>query len=497
MPLAAEGSPLPAGKMIELRNVHKNFDQVAALTGVSLKAGGGSIHGIVGENGAGKSTLMKVLTGFISKSGGEIILNGRKTTLRSPEDARRLGIGMLYQEPLDFPQLSVVENFMAGAASFAPVAARRRLADLSQTFGFHLNPSDRVEDLTLGERQQLELLRLIAEGARILILDEPTTGISEKQQASLFAALRRLRNDGATIILVSHKLDEVELLCDAVTVLRHGRVVADYHRPFNRDLLLHDMFDTLPERQRVVPQVDDSKVVLEFDRVVYRLGRSTPREISLVVRAGEVVGLAGIDGSGQGLFLKTACGLATPLSGRVLCFGHALDTVDTKKQRSTVFLPSDRLTEGLFPAMTIREHHLLTDRSARFITPATGRDATRRAIATHSIKGLPETAVEDLSGGNQQRLLLSLIPPEARLILLENPTRGLDVQSAAWTWRHLQTRLASDGAILFASPDLEELMHQASRILVFYQGEIVLDTPTEKTSAHQLSRAITGQVESV
>jgi simple sugar transport system ATP-binding protein len=152
------------------------------------------------------------------------------------------------------------------------------------------------------------------------------------------------------------------------------------------------------------------------------------------------------------------------------------------------------LAEGLFPSLTIREHHLLADRSAHFITPATGRNGARRAIATHSIKGSPESAAEDLSGGNQQRLLLSLIPPEARLILLENPTRGLDVQSAAWTWRYLQTRLASDGAILFASPDLEELMHQASRILVFYQGEIVLDTPTRTTSPHQLSRAITGQL---
>jgi len=481
--------------MIELRNIHKNFGKVAALAGVSLKADGGSIHGIVGENGAGKSTLMKVLTGFISKSDGDIIINGRKVTLRSPEDARRLGIGMLYQEPLDFPQLSVVENFMAGTATFAPVAARRSLADLSATFGFRLNPDDRVEDLTLGERQQLELLRLIGEGARILILDEPTTGISEKQQDSLFAALQRLRDDGAVILLVSHKLDEIELLCDAVTVLRHGRVVANHQRPFERHLLLHAMFDAPPEHYRQSPPVGDGEVVLEFDRVVHRIGRFRPQEISLVVRTGEVVGLAGIDGSGQGLFLKTACGLATPLTGRVLRFGHALDTIDRKKQRTTVFLPSDRLTEGLFPAMTIREHHLLTDRSAGLITAATGRDATRRAIATHSIKGLPETAVEDLSGGNQQRLLLSLIPPEARLILMENPTRGLDVQSAAWTWRHLQTRIGSDGAILFASPDLEELMNQASRILVFYQGGIILDTPTRTTTYHQLSRAITGQVE--
>ncbi len=483
--------------MIELTDIHKSFGKVCALQGVSLKAMAGTIHGIVGENGAGKSTLMKVLTGFIAKSGGEISCHGQEVRLASPREALRLGIGMLYQEPLDFPQLSVLDNFMAGQSTFTPGAARAELARQAAAFGFVLDPDNQVEQLTLGERQQLELLRLIRDGARIVILDEPTTGISERQQVLLFAALRRLRDDGATILLVSHKLEEIELLCDTVTVLRHGRVVATQQRPFDREALLRAMFDRLPEHHPPPEKRRDGRPVLEFERVVGSGGRAGLGELSLTIRAGEVVGLAGIDGSGQTVFLKLACGLVVPESGRVLRFGAGLTGSGTRNGRTTVFLPADRLAEGLFPGMTVREHHLLASPGSMLVTSATGLAESQKAIATHAIKGGPDTLVEDLSGGNQQRLLLSLIPLEVRLILMENPTRGLDAQSTAWTWRHLHRRLHDDGAIVFASPDLEELMTQATRILVFYNGEMVLDTPTRATDYRTLSRAITGQAEAV
>jgi simple sugar transport system ATP-binding protein len=206
------------------------------------------------------------------------------------------------------------------------------------------------------------------------------------------------------------------------------------------------------------------------------------------------VGLAGIDGSGQSIFLKTAFGLVVPESGRVLRFGGALKDGAHRAGRATVLLPADRLTEGLFPGMTIREHHLLAASGGGLVTSTTGLAESQRAIATHGIKGGPETPIEELSGGNQQRLLLSLIPDEVRLILMENPTRGLDTQSTAWTWRHLHRMLQNDGAIVFASPDMEEIMTQATRVVVFYSGKIILDTPTRKTDYHTLSRAITGQV---
>ena len=478
--------------MIELANISKNFGKVQALQGVSLSAEAGSIHGIVGENGAGKSTLMKILTGFTSRSGGEILCRGKKISLDRPSDAMRFGIGMLYQEPLDFPQLSVLENFMAGEAAFAPGQARADLARLAAAFGFVFHPDHRVETLTVGERQQLELLRLIHVGARLLILDEPTTGISERQQEQLFAALRRLKVDGAAILLVSHKLEEIDSLCDTVTVLRHGRVAAAMRCPFDRQALLQAMFDSLPERLSPPQTATGKEPVVEFDRVVSTVGRVGLHEATIIVRTGEVVGLAGMDGSGQAVFLKIAGGFLPPESGRVRRFGRTLPD-GCGCSRDVAFLPADRLAEGLLPGMTLREHHILAARGHIFLSAATGLAGSRRAIDDFNIKGHPETTAEELSGGNQQRLLLSLIPDEVRLILMENPTRGLDVQSADWTWQQLHRRKAEDGAIIFASPDLEEIMAQATRVVVFYDGRIILDTPTAATDYHEISRAITGE----
>lgn len=478
--------------MIELANISKYFGKIPALQGVSLTAEAGSIHGIVGENGAGKSTLMKILTGFTARSGGEILCRGQKIRLDTPSDAIRFGIGMLYQEPLDFPQLSVLENFMAGTTAFVPGQARSDLARLAATFGFVFHPDRRVESLTVGERQQLELLRLIHGGARILILDEPTTGISERQQEQLFSALRRLKADGATILLVSHKLEEIDSLCDTVTVLRHGRTAAAMRCPFDRQTLLQAMFDSLPERLPPPQATAGREPVVEFNRIVSTVGRAGLQEATITIRSGEVVGLAGMDGSGQAIFLKIAGGFLPPESGRVRRFGRPLPG-GRGCSRDVVFLPADRLAEGLLPGMTLREHHILAKTANTLLSASSGLHGSHRAIDSFNIKGQPDTMVEELSGGNQQRLLLSLIPDKVRLILMENPTRGLDVQSAAWTWQQLHRRQADDGAIIFASPDLEEILAQATRVVVFHDGRIILDTPTAATSYHQISRAITGE----
>lgn len=479
--------------MIELRKISKYFGRVCALDNVSLEIRSGSIHGIIGENGAGKSTLMKILTGFYTRSGGEIIHNGDKIELRTPKDARELGFGMLYQEPLDFLQLSVLDNFMVGSDGFHPEEARNTLRELSRAFGFSLPPDSKLEELTVGERQQLELLRLIRDKANLLILDEPTSGISQKQQDVLFQALHTLREDGLAILLVSHKLDEIEQLCDEVTVLRHGRLAGQQQRPFNREKLLHAMFDTLPEGFVSSTGRGGNRMVLDFTDVTSTAGRSGLQNITLSIQAGEVVGLAGVDGSGQSVFLKTAFGLLSPETGIINRFEEKATLPNRKDYGLTAFLPADRLVEGLFPGMTIREHHILAGSRYRIITGRSGLAETEKAIETYNIKGQPDTVVENLSGGNLQRLLLSLIPENVRLVLMENPTRGLDVQSAEWTWRYLHNHLQPDTAIIFASPELEEIVEQATRVLVFYNGSIILDSPVDQTSYDEISRAITGQ----
>jgi simple sugar transport system ATP-binding protein len=452
----------------------------------------------LGENGAGKSTLMKVLTGYIARTPGGILFNGQEVNLHTPKDARTLGIGMLYQEPLDFLQLSVLDNFMAGSSRFDQQAMRSALLDLTSRFGFELDPDCPLQRLTVGERQQLELLRLIHEGTRVLILDEPTTGISELQQELLFTALRLLKEEGCAIILVSHKLSEVETLCDRVSVLRHGKIAGHQERPFNTKNLLQAMFDTLPDHESPPEDLIDGPEILSFENICSSIGRSGLDHISLSIREGEVIGLAGLDGSGQSVFLKIAGNLLEPDSGTVVRFGHNLaGSKPQQNRKETVFLPADRLSEGLIPGLSIREHLLLASDSPLFITPGTGRQQAAQAIAKFNILGRPETVADGLSGGNQQRLLLSLIEPGARLILMENPTRGLDVQSEAWTWLHLRHQLPENGAIVFASPDLEEIMEHAGRVLVFFDGRIILDKATRETDFNQVSRAITGQVEAI
>jgi simple sugar transport system ATP-binding protein len=475
--------------MIELRDIYKNFGPVKALRGVSLKVKAGSIHGVVGENGAGKSTLMKVLTGYIRRTSGTILVNGGKVELRTPRDAGRLGIGMLYQEPVDFSRLSVLENFMAAAAGFSPASMRTSLLELADRFGFDLDPDRPVEQLTLGERRQLELLRLIYHKTRVLILDEPTTGISEKQRRQLFRALEALRDENCSIILISHKLTEVDSLCDQVSILRKGKIVGHQKRPFDREKILTAMFDTLPDFQPS-PQVSGGKhEILGFEAVSSGRGRSGLDQISVSFQEGEVVGLAGLDGSGQSVFLKLAARLLTPDSGTIRRFG----STDKTAEKQIVFLPADRLGEGLIAGMTIREHLLLAGDTPFLLHPATGKKTADQAIGAFNILGRPETDAEALSGGNQQRLLLALMPPRARLILMENPSHGLDVNSAARSWQHLFTRMPADGAIFFASPDLEEIMEYATRILVFFEGRIILDKPGKQTGFREISRAITGE----
>ena len=476
--------------MIELVDIHKTFGSTQALAGVGLTVTAGTIHGLVGENGAGKSTLMKILTGFITCSSGDIFIDGRQVQFASPRDASRLGIGMLYQEPLDFPQLTVLDTFLTGAADFSPTVQGQRLAELSAAFGFAINPERRIEELTVGERQQLELLRLIRDGVRILILDEPTTGISAEQQEVLFAALRQLRQDGAVILLVSHKLEEIDNLCDRVTVLRSGQVAAVQQRPFVRESLLQAMFTNIPSHHTPPPPGNSGMPILEFSEVTVPVGRCGLHQASVTIHQGEVIGLAGVDGSGQTAFLQAAAGLQAPSSGRLLRFGKPAGPQGGVLAPDTVFLPADRLSEGLFAEMTIHEHHLLAIADRQFLPPGSHLAATQQAIASYAIRGTAESTAAELSGGNQQRLLLSLIPPGVRLVLMENPTRGLDYQSATWVWQQFHQRRPD--AIVFASPDLEEIMDQASRVLVFFEGMIVLDTPSQKTNISQLSRAITG-----
>ncbi len=483
---------------LELRDIHKRFGSVRANDGVTLRVEAGTLHGLLGENGAGKSTLMKILSGYLRADAGEVLLDGERIEMSSPKDAIRAGIGMLHQDPLVFLPLSVIENFVLGSPGSTRIdraAAARDLKELADRFGFAFDPQAPARSLTVGERQQLEMVRLLWLGARVLILDEPTTGISATQREELFRALRTLAAQGMIVIFVSHKLEEVDELCERVSVMRAGTVVGEADMPCPAERLVELMFGQVlaqPER----PAARHGDVALELDSVTLRGRGAAGRPISLSVRAGEVIGLAGLEGSGQRTLLRTCAGLLTPSAGRVRLEGRDLTGRGYPDFRSVgmYYLAAGRLEEGLVAGLTITEHFVLTGESRSFFVD--WKDARSRSgekIRENFIRGTPSSTADSLSGGNQQRLLLAMMPPDIRVLLMEHPTRGLDIESADWVWTRMLERLGRGTAIVFASADLDELLRYADRILVFFAGEVLSVLDARETTGERLGQLIGGK----
>ncbi len=483
---------------VELKNIRKYYGAVKANDDITFCAEAGTIHGLLGENGAGKSTLMKVLTGFISADSGQILLDGKPVKMSSPAEAVALGVGMLHQDPLDFPALRVLDNFLLGSsATFVPdrAAARRDLLALATQFDFRLDPDATIDSLGLGERQQLEIVRLLWLGVRVLILDEPTTAISAQQRAKLFAALRKLCEQGKSIVFVSHKLEEVEEVCHEVTVLARGRVTGHSQQPYSTDKLVRLMFGRSVTLGKRTP-VPLGAPVLELDGLTVSDWRVEVKNLSLEVRAGEVIGLAGLEGSGQRLVLQACAGLRHPTGGKIRICGADMTgrPYIGFLDAGAAYLPADRLGEGLVAGMTVTEQCALAERSHAFLVDwnASERTAAER-IKKFNIKGQPSTRVEALSGGNQQRALLGLLPPDLKLLLMQHPTHGLDIESSEYIWGLLLGRTHYGTAIVFASADLDELLDRSDRILVFFGGRVTAALEARDTSVEQLGECIGGK----
>ncbi len=479
-----------------LRDITKTFGRVVANDRVSLTVEPGMIHGLLGENGAGKSTLMKVLSGFISADGGEIVIDGQVSHFRSPLEALAHGIGMLHQDPLDFPTLSVLENFMLGAPGITqPQAeARATLLELSHRFDFDLDPDVPAGTLSPGERQQLEIVRLLGRGARLLILDEPTTGISQVQKVKLFATLQTLAAQGMSLILVTHKLEDAETLCGRVTVLRRGQVAGEVERPFSTQSLVRLMFgQELPLLAR--PARPPGKVTVQTRNLVCADHRVTLEPLDLEIQAGEVIGFAGLEGSGQRLVMRALGGLLKPAGGEIVVSGESLAGKPYRQhmRAGIAYLPAGRMDEGLVPGLNLTEHFELARRSRDLTVNWRQAEAlATRRIREFNIVGRPATAVEDLSGGNQQRALLALLPPTLTLLLLEHPTRGLDIESAVFVWSQLLERRRHGTAIVFISADLDEILAYADRIVVFSGGQVSAPISARETTVEQIGNLIGG-----
>jgi ABC-type uncharacterized transport system ATPase subunit len=476
---------------VELHNITKTFGRVRANQDISFTFKPGQIYAILGENGAGKSTLMKIMSGYQSADSGEIVVDGKTVVLTAPTDAIAHGIGMLYQDPLDFPPFTVLENFIAGRpGGFFPDAdvARKHFLGLASRFNFNLSPSRYLDTLTIGERQQLEILRLLSMNVRTLILDEPTTGISAEQKTALFNVLKSLaRDEGMTIVLVSHKLEDVIELCDHAYILRRGRYVGEKNVPCPISELVELMFGKVVERQTRAA-VSAGKPVLHVERLSVVSPRLTVQNLSLDAHQSEVIGLAGLDGSGQGEFIRACTGLYPPTSGTITVNGRNMTRAAYHqfKQAGVAFVPAGRLEEGLINGMTLTQHFALTlPGGAPWVNWVNARHVTGQRIRHFNVKGRPNSPVQTLSGGNQQRFALSLLPANLRLLLLEHPTRGLDVESANYIWEQLLARRENGTAIIFISAELDEIVAYSDWILVFFGGRVTrVDDPAEMTASH-------------
>lgn len=483
-------------KIVEIR---KYFGHVKANDGINMTLNGGHIYGILGENGAGKSTLMKILSGYQSQDSGQILMDDISIVFSSPAEGLNAGIGMLYQDPLDFPPFNVLENYLLGKPTGFLLnfkQATEQVNGLAHQYGFKVDLRSEIGPLSLGERQQLELVRLLAGGAEMLILDEPTTGISAEQKEQLFSSMRRLAyEEGKILVLVSHKLDEVQELCDYAFVLRQGRLVGETALPCSNEHLVEMMFGVLPERNERESAITDS-VALEVNDICVETYRLTIDGINLKVNAGEVFGLAGLEGSGQGLLLKACAGLVDLDKGSIFLNGEEISDLGYHQRRNigVAYIGAGRLEEGLISGLSLTEHMVLAAPEQEFIIDwKAAAEITSSRIEQFQVIGKPNSTADQLSGGNQQRFLFSMLNPDLKLILLEHPTRGLDVRSINWIWEQLYKRRDEGTAIVFLSADLDEIVDRSDRIAVFSGGKMSRIVSAEETNVDELGHLIGGQ----
>jgi simple sugar transport system ATP-binding protein len=483
---------------IELRHIHKRFGPVHANNDINLHFPGGRVVGVLGENGAGKSTLMKILAGYQPADSGDIVIDGRVVKYSGPLEAIRHGIGMLQQDPLDVAAFTVMENFLFGM-SLKRRDAEKKLRELSARFGFELDPNTPVADLSIAQRQQLDIVRLLAQGVKVLILDEPTTGISADQKDALFAALHAMvREDGLTVLLVSHKLEDVVALCSDVVVLRAGQLNGEMKMPTTTQELVRLMFgQATVTQERPAVRLTDNQPALTLENIVLHDKRLHVNGLNLNVRPGEVIGMAGLDGSGQELLMRACVGLNKISSGRILVHGQ---DVTNKAYRDFLragmaFSAAGRLEEGLIAGLTLTEHVALATEQDTLIDWQRAQQHTQTQLQTYNVRGRPTDEIQQLSGGNQQRVLMALMPTQPVAMVLEQPTRGLDVDSAAWIWQQILARRTGGTAILFSSADLDELVTYSDRILVFFTGQVMEIPDVRQTNNEELGHLIGGEFE--
>jgi len=500
----------PASAAYSMRKIVKQFPGVLANDRVDFEVHSGEIHALLGENGAGKSTLMQILYGQYGRDSGEILVDGQPCRIDGTRDAIRLGIGMIHQEFMLVRRFTVVENVIMGMAeSSRPVidlhGAAARLRALSKEYGLQADPYDVIENLPIGVQQRVEILKLLYRNARLLILDEPTAVLTPQETASLFVVLRQLVSMGHSVVIVTHKLHEILEISDRVTIMRDGRVVGSVEtKNSSKDELARLMVGRdVRLRAEKSPRAPGRPTLrLEEIRVKDARGFDALNGIDLTVHEGEILGIAGVDGNGQSELAGAIMNLMPITGGRVVFNGEDVTKASPvlHHQKGLAYVPADRRHVGALTDLPIHRNAVL-GRHLEFVSPAGMMDESRiesfskTLIERFGIRpNSPAYMAGKLSGGNLQKLILGReVMRDPRAIVIEQPTRGLDVGAIEVVWREIIAQRDAGKAILLISAELEEIFNLSDRIAVIYNGQIMGVVETADASMEEIGLMMAGE----
>lgn len=495
--------------MLELRGITKTFGAVVANDDVSITVEKGKIHAIVGENGAGKSTIMRIAYGFYTADSGEIWFEGRRVQVKNPHDAIARGIGMVHQHFMLVDNMTVAENIILGAETGTPAnldmeKAVKEIRALSDELRLNVNPNALIEDLSVGAQQRVELLKALYRNAELLILDEPTAVLTPNEVVEFFSILRRMKQQGKTIIIITHKLEEVLAISDEVTVMRDGRAVGNVKTSETNAAELARMIvgrEVLLRVKKTDAEPAARVLVIESLSVQGKHGLAVD-DVSFYVRSGEIVGIAGIEGNGQTELIEAIAGLTKAESGAIYFDGKEITAKNAReiKELGIAHIPEDRHRRGLLLNSDLGENAILGVHYRAPIAAAGFIDGT--AVANR-VSGIirefdvrppnPELPARALSGGNQQKLIIGReFQLNPRLLLVSQPTRGVDIGAIEFIHRKLIELRDSGSAILLVSAELEEATALADRLLVIRQGKIVGEVDPKITSPEEIGLMMTG-----
>ena len=506
---ATDTEPDPTGTTdaIRVRGVGKRFPGVIANHDVDITIRRGTVHALIGENGAGKSTLMKILYGVQKPDEGTIEVNGKQVSFSSPTDAIAEGIGMVFQHFMLADNLTVLENVVLGAEKLHGIGdeARAEINRISKAYGFELDPDELVEDLGVGERQRVEILKVLYRGAKIIILDEPTAVLVPQEVEALFGNLRELKAQGHTILFISHKLDEVLDIADDITVMRRGTTVGEAKPEGTTKRQLAEMMvgSELPSPETEESTVTD-EALLQVEGLTLHdtFGRALLSDIDLRIHKGEVLGIAGVEGNGQAELVEAIMGMRKPTAGKITVGGQDVTHWDTRERRGAGigYIPEDRHRHGLLLDAPLWENRILgfQDRppaaKGMLLDRGAARSDTERIVREYDVRtpGIDTTA-RALSGGNQQKLIVGReMSGDPILLIAAHPTRGVVVGAQAAIWDHIRRARREGLAVLLISADLDELIGLSDRIEVILRGRLVGEFDPKQVTPQDLGSAMTG-----